>query len=315
MRYEFDPELAPLVPAMSAIPSFHEDPPAARRAIRDLFANAAANPDDSDSVARLDLVVDGDIPVPVRVYRPVENLVQSLPLVLHMHGGAFITGDLDLADSQCAHMCRRLPALVISVDYRLAPEHRYPAAVNDCYAALCWAARMAPQYGADPGRLAVSGESAGGALAAALTLMSRDRNGPRIAYQRLLIPVLDDRCETDSAREMVGAPIFDSVANRGMWPTYLGTGSRDVPSPYAAPARATDLHGLPPAYIQVAEYDPARDEGLEYARRLTQAGVHVELHLVPRAFHGFAMATRSAVARRAASLALAALSANLTGTR
>lgn len=304
----FDPELRAIIGMLPVIPAFHEDPAGARQALRAMFAAAGTPRDDRDQVRRTDTMADG---VPVRIYQPAAAPAGPHPLILHMHGGAFITGDLDTADLQCASLCRKLPAVVVSVDYRLAPEHRYPAGVQDSYTALCWAAGEAEGLGADPARVVVSGESAGAAIAAALTLMSRDRSGPAILYQRLLIPVLDNRCLTTSAQQMTGVPIFDAAANRGMWRAYLGEHEQASPPPYAVPGRAADLTGLPAAFIQAAQFDPARDEAIEYAQRLLHAGVPVELHVVPRAFHGFALAARSAVARRAFALSLAALSAKL----
>jgi acetyl esterase/lipase len=307
MTYKFDPELASLVESLPPMPSFHEDPVRARKVLRGMLAGSA--PPRDDRVRLTDVQVGG---VPVRVYQPATDSAEPVPLIVHMHGGAFITGDLDTADVQCASLSRKLPAVVVSVDYRLAPENPYPAALEDCYTVLTWAYEQAPDLGADPARLVVSGESAGAALAASLSLMARDQSGPPIAYQRLLIPVLDNRCQTQSAREMIAVPIFDAAANRGMWAAYLPPAEQSDPSPYAVPGRAADLSGLPPAFIQVAQFDPARDEAIEYAQRLLHAGVTVELHVVPGAFHGFAMATRSAVARRAFALTLAALTGRFT---
>jgi acetyl esterase/lipase len=179
----------------------------------------------------------------------------------------------------------RLGADVVSVDYRALPEHRFPTGVDDCYAALCWAVGS---LDVDPSKVVVTGGSAGGALAAAVTLMARDRGGPAIAFQALRIPVLDDRGHTASMRAFGGGhPGFNGESSSLMWEQYLGPGAdRSSTSPYAAPARADDLSGLPPAVIQVNGLDPLRDEGIEYAMRLMAAGVAVELYCAPHAFHG-----------------------------
>jgi acetyl esterase/lipase len=180
------------------------------------------------------------------------------------------------------HQC-----VVVSVDYRLAPEHPFPAGPEDCYAGLLWVADNADELGVDLERLVVTGGSAGGALTAAVALMARDRGGPRIAYQALMIPVLDDRLKTPSHHQSEGGPGFNKDGNEGMWLHYLGEDAdREKTSPYAAPARAESLAGLPPAFIQTNGKDPLRDEGIEYALRLLAEGIPVELYNAPGAYHG-----------------------------
>jgi acetyl esterase len=219
--------------------------------------------------------------VRVLIYRPIG--AGALPLVANFHGGAFAmrADHFPAGDARIA----MLGTTLVSVDYRSLPDHTFPLGVEDCYAALCWAVDA---LDVDKHRDAVTGGSAGGALAAAVTLMARDRSGPHIAFQALRIPVLDDRMLTPSMRQFgEGHPGFNAVSADRMWRDYLGA-DRDVKdtSPYAAPARAADLSGLPPAFILVNGLDPLRDEGIEYAMRLMAAGVPVELYCVPGAYHG-----------------------------
>jgi acetyl esterase/lipase len=224
---------------------------------------------------------------------------------VYCHGGGFVLGEIDLFDPVCGGYAANADVIVISVDYRLAPEHPFPAGVEDCYAALLWTAANATDLAVDPAAVAVGGESAGGALAAALALMARDRHGPAIAFQLLANAVLDDRLETVSVRSFTDTPLWNSHQTAIMWDLYLGPERRQV-SPYAAPARATDLSGLPPAYVQTAEFDPLRDEGIAYAQRMLHAGVPVELHNFAGAFHGFD-ALPTAISRAAAAAQDAAL--------
>jgi acetyl esterase/lipase len=178
--------------------------------------------------------------------------------------------------------------VVVSVDYRLAPEHPFPAAVDDCYAGLEWTVSHAAELDIDPDRVGVGGSSAGGALAAAVALMARDRSGPALAVQILNYPVIDDRMDTPSMRSFDATPLWTSGASADMWQHYLGDpDGRGEVSAYAAPGRATDLSSLPPAYVLTAELDPLRDEGIDYARRLMEAAVPTELHTVAGACHGF----------------------------
>jgi acetyl esterase/lipase len=227
--------------------------------------------------------VPGDPPVRVLVYRP-NDVTGALPLVLEIHGGAFCILRADSFPLLCASYAM-LGAVVVSVDYRLAPEHPFPIGAEECYAALCWAVK---ELDIDPGRVVVTGGSAGGALSAAVTLMARDRGGPAIAFQALNIPVLDDRLSTTSMRQFIGEhPGFNGDRAEGMWLHYLGEDAdRSATSAYAAPARAESLAGLPPAFISVNGLDPLRDEGIEYARRLMGDGVPVELYCAPGAYHG-----------------------------
>jgi acetyl esterase/lipase len=225
---------------------------------------------------------DGAPDVRVLTYRPREGTAGTLPLIVNMHGGAFaLRADMFPAiDARLA----LLDAFVVSVDYRIVPDHPFPCGVEDCYAALSWATQHVE---VDPDRVVVTGASAGGALAAAVAMMARDRGGPRLVLQALTIPVLDDRCDTPSMRQYVEAPLFGAPQAVDMWDRYLGADrSSSNVSPYAAPGRAVDLAGLPPAFIQVNGLDPLRDEGIAYAMRLMEAGVPVELYCAPNQHHG-----------------------------
>lgn len=189
---------------------------------------------------------------------------------------------------------------MVSVAYRLAPEHPHPAPFDDCYAGLVWTAEHAAELGIDPDRLVVAGRSAGGGLAAAVALAARDRSGPALIGQFLFCPMLDDRNDTVSARQMVGLGVWDRTANETGWTALLGNarGGPDV-SPYAAPARATDLSGLPPAFIDVGSAETFRDEDAAYALRIWQAGGVADLHVWPGGFHGYARMVPGAQISRA----------------
>jgi len=233
----------------------------------------------------------------VRVYSPVP-LGRRHPAVVFFHGGAFILGDLESEHDRCLRYSAEGQCVVVSVDYRLAPEYRFPAGADDCYSALCWAVENAAELGIDANRLAVAGSSAGGALAASTALMARDRGGPAIALQMLLYPVLDDRMVTASMDKFVDTPVWDSANNAAMWAQYMPTG--ETATLYAAPARADSLAGLPNSYIMTAELDPLRDEAIEYALRLLKEGVSVELHQIAGAYHGFdTRVPDAAISRRA----------------
>jgi acetyl esterase len=297
MSYAFDPELAEMVDLLPV--SDWNDPPAARRALDELTAPFNASVDTSGLTVS-ELLVPGPPgapEIPVRVYAPEERSGPA-PGLLDIHGGGFALGNIDMEHAMAARLVRTLKIVVVAVEYRLAPEHRYPAGLEDCYATLQWMAANAGDLGIDLGRVGVYGQSAGGGLAAALTLLARDRGGPSLCFQFLGIPELDDRLETPSMRQFVDTPLW----NRGnailSWRYYLGDDHGDEVSPYAAPARAGDLTGLPPAYVCTMEFDPLRDEGILYALRLLQAGVPVELHQYPGTFHGSMAVPTAEVSRR-----------------
>ena len=259
--------------------------------------------------------VDDGRSVPVRVYTPSGSGGRPLPGTLYLHGGGFTVGDLDSEHSSAARVAAEAETVVVSVDYRLAPEHPFPAGLDDCYAALLWMTANADELGVDPDRLAVRGASAGGGLAAAVALLARDRSGPALCFQSLAIPELDDRLETPSMVDFVDTPMWNRSRAEQSWQQYLGRppGGSDV-SAYAAPARAVDLSRLPAAYISVCEFDPLRDEGIVYAQRLVQAGVHAELHLYPGTFHGSTQFAEADVSKRMQADDIGALRRGLHGT-
>ncbi|MFE5857605.1 alpha/beta hydrolase [Streptomyces sp. NPDC056500] len=231
--------------------------------------------------------VSGAPKVLVRIYRP-HRVTSLLPAVVWIHGGGFCLGTVDSVHHGAAQAAVGASALVVAVSYRLAPEHPFPAGLDDCWAALEWTAGHTGELGVDPARVAVAGASSGGALAAGLTLLARDRGGPSLCFQHLSTPVLDDRLETASMEAFTDTPVWNRRLAAESWELYLGAGAFDERrSVYAAPARAGDLTGLPPAYISTAGLDPLRDEGLLYGLRLSQAGVPTEVHNFPGAFHAF----------------------------
>jgi acetyl esterase/lipase len=243
----------------------------------------------------------GEAPIPIRIYVPVDGEAGPAPALVFFHGGAFVLGDLYTEELRCLRYAAEARCVVVSVDYRLAPEYPFPAAPEDCFVGLRWTVAHAGDLDIDPARVGVGGSSAGGALAAATALMARDRGGPALAFQLLNYPVIDDRLDTPSMRVFDTTPLWTSGASADMWVYYLGEpNGRGEVSPYAAPGRAADLSGLPPAYVLTAELDPLRDEGIDYARRLMEVGVATELHTVPGAFHGFdIIAANSTVGQRA----------------
>jgi acetyl esterase/lipase len=236
------------------------------------------------------------VQIPMRIYRK-RNLAGALPVLLYFHGGGFFCGDLFSEELQCAHYALNAQCAVVCVAYRLAPEEPFPAALTDCYRALEFLWDESAALNLDRDCIAVGGSSAGANLAAAVALLARDRRGPKICFQMLLIPALDDRLETQSARQFIDVPDFARPEAEVMWRWYLGDEAYDV-SPYAAPARADDLSNLPPSYVLCAGLDPLRDDGLNYAHNLTEAGVATELHLVPSIPHGFASIPSAAISKR-----------------
>jgi len=238
--------------------------------------------------------------VEVSIHLPA-GTTTSRGAILHIHGGGYVAGSAESNAPAHRVLAEALDVVVVSVDYRLAPETRFPGAVEDCYAALSWLVRNAGALGVDPVNIGVMGESAGGGLAAALALLVRDRNELSLAFQHLIYPMIDDRtCIRPDPHPFAGEFVWHAHNNMFGWTALLGVapGSADI-SPYAAAARATDLTGLPPTYIAVGALDLFLEENLDYARRLTRAGVPVELHVYPGAFHAFQFATAATVSKTA----------------
>lgn len=270
-----DPELEAFLALFP--PAQLADPVAERRNFAELAAGIPV-PDVAGMTVE-DRIVPGDPDVPVRIYRPQA----ADAAIVWLHGGGFVMGDLDTEHPWATRIAEASNVTVISVGYRLAPENPFPAALNDALAVVEWTTEHAAELGIDTARIAVGGHSAGGGLAAAVTLRARDGEGPPIRFMLLNQPGLDDRQETWSARNFTDTPWMNRDKVTDIWRHYLGGAPA---SQYAAPARADDLHAMPPTYIATAEFCPNRDEGLAFAMRLMEAGVPVELHQWPGTFHG-----------------------------
>lgn len=315
-RSHVDPELLPLLDAVPTL-TLSANILSAARADPRLPMPA---PDPSSAAVEMTYLKapgrDGAPDAGVIVYRP-PGVDERLPCVLHIHGGGFVMGSAAASEGSHRMVAALLRCVIVTVDYRLAPETVFPGAIEDCYAALAWTFDNAAALGIDPARIGVAGESAGGGLAAALALLARDRGDYPLAFQHLTYPMLDDRtCTIADPHPHTGAFIWTADSNRFGWRALLGAepGGEDV-SPYAAPARATDLARLPPAYITTGGLDLFVDEGLDYARRLMRAGVPVELHVYPGAFHAFQLASTAAVSIQARRDSLAALNRLMSARR
>jgi acetyl esterase/lipase len=282
---DMDTELEAFIPFFP--PADLSDPITARRDLAGL-----TRPVPHTSALRIeDRTVPAEPDVPVRIYCPE----RAQGAVVWLHGGGFVMGDLETEHPWAIRVAEGSGAVVISVGYRRAPEHRFPAALDDAYSVLTWTHEHAADLGIEPDRIAVGGHAAGAGLAAALALLVREWQGPPIRYQLLNQPELDDRQETWSARHFTDTPFMTRDKVAASWGHYLGSAPA---TPYAAPARAADLSGLPPAYIATAEFDPNRDEGLEYGLRLLRAGVPVELHQWLGTFHGSQAVLSAGVSQR-----------------
>lgn len=280
-----DPEIVPVMAAFPLLTLTPEVLPAMRGVL-------GGEVELSDRVERTEHLV-GD--VPVRVHRPV-GVDGPLPCMVSIHGGGYVLGSYDMDDATFDEWCPALGMVGVSVEYRLAPETPYPGPLEDCYAALKWAFDEAESLGIDRGKIGIRGVSAGGGLTAGLALLARDRGEVAVAFQLLDCPMLDDRMATPSIQHD-GLPVWTRESNEFGWRSYLGDlyGTDDVPYT-AAPARAEDLTGLPPAFVSVGSVDGFHDEDVTYALRLNQAEVPTELHVYPGAGHAYQAAVGSRIA-------------------
>ncbi|GIE48999.1 esterase [Amorphoplanes nipponensis] len=308
-RHLIDPEVAvPLEGLLEALPGGFNaiaDIVARRATVQAMFA--AIEVPENPNVTNEDRTVPGppgEPDITVRIYRP-RDATGARPGIYFIHGGGMIMGDVAGEDPTATLLCDEVGAVVVSVEYRLAPEHPHPAPVEDCYAGLVWTAAHAAELGIDPDRLALYGGSAGGGLAIATALIARDRGGPALRFMMPIYPMIDDRNETASSHEITDIGIWDRAGNIEAWDWYLGGKEADQ---YAAPARAEDLTGLPPAFIDVGAVDLFRDEDIAFAQRLMAAGVPTELHVHPGSYHAAeTFAAEAALSRRTWALRTDAL--------
>ena len=280
-----DPQAKSLLDQIAAMggPQLHQmSVPEARQAIAALATMQAQPPAVGE-------VSDRTIPgpageIPVRVYVPQGTA--PFPVLVYYHGGGWVIGSLDTHDATCRALANQAGCVVVSVDYRLAPEHKFPAAAEDAYAAAAWAAAHAAALRGDSSRVAIGGDSAGGNLAAAVALMARDRGGPPLVFQLLVYPATDARRDTPSYVQNADGYFLTADMMQWFWNHYLARPS-DGDDAYASPLRAADVSGLPPALVITAEFDPLRDEGEAYANRLREAGVSARTSRYDGMIHGF----------------------------
>ena len=275
---------------------------AARRASGLQVIAATPKPDQPDVVADEMHAPSafGAKPIRILTYRPIKP-EGRLPVILHVHGGGFVMGAPEMKDAENRQLASELQCAIFSVDYRLAPEAPHPAPLEDIYSVLVWLNANAERLGLDAARIGIKGESGGGGFAAGAALYARDQPGPKFAFQHLIYPMIDDRTAVrKDLHPHVGEFVWTQTSNYFGWRSLLGAepGSANV-SPYAAAARASDVSGLPPTYISVGGLDLFLEEDLVYADRLSRAGVPVEFHIYPRAYHGFYQAVNARVTRQA----------------
>ncbi len=305
----FDDELAPVLEAMAADPQpplSRESIPAGRDSAATLFPSAeqviGELPIDAE-----DRIIPGpagapDLEVTILTPRGHDRTRPALPVLYNIHGGGMVVGHRSWETGRLVQLVDELGVIAVNVEYRLAPENPYPAGVEDCYAGIVWLAEHAAELGADPERIVVMGGSAGGGFSAAVALLARDRGGPTLAGQLLLCPMIDNTNTTVSSRQYAGIGTWTREANLLAWECVLGEElafSEEAPQ-YAAPTRATDLSGLPHAYIEVGAAEPFRDEDVEYASRIWAVGGQAELHVWSGGFHGFDMYAPGSELARAA---------------
>jgi acetyl esterase/lipase len=305
-RYLVDPDLLEVFDTLPRIEFSAELLPAIRAGGLPLQMDPVAV--DVDVARRKVPGPQGAPEVEIAIYTP-RNRSGAMPCIFHIHGGGYVVGTTAALEPIHRSLAAAAGCCIVSVEYRLAPETRFPGAIEDCYAALSWLFAQAGSLGVDGARVGVMGESAGGGLAAALALLARDRREHKLTFQHLIYPMLDDRtCVTRSPHPFAGEFLWTPHNNSFGWSSLLGVapGSQDV-SPYAAAARATDLSGLPPTFISTGALDLFVEEDMEYARRLNRAGVPVELHVYAGAYHAFDVLTNAPIAAAAKRDSLAAL--------
>ena len=303
-KHLLDPQLLPSIEAMP-IATFTAD---TIESIRSAMSQTAVLGDAAaQGVSREEVYIptNGGPDVRCLLYRPLKSS-GTHPGYLHIHGGGYLIGSPEMADTSNIDICAELDALVLSVDYRLAPEHPIPAPLDDCYAALAWLDKNTEELNIDPARIAVGGESAGGGLAAALALKARDAGAYRICHQHLTYPMLDDRTGTQEAPgdPLVGEFVWTRTSNQFGWDSYLGEATRAAPQ---VPARSDSLAGLPSTWLLTGALDLFRDENIAYANRLMADGVATELAVFAGACHGFQMSPQSDLTLRYNKDFLAAL--------
>jgi acetyl esterase/lipase len=299
-RHLLDPELVAGLEVLPVFPEFTAETLPQIRALMQEFAKLQLELPPVEGIAISEERVPGPAGAPdvrVVIYRPVKA-ERQLPVFFHIHGGGLILGTPELTRAGSIEIAKSYQSIVVSVDYRLAPETPFTGPIEDCFAAFQWLTANAKALGIDAKRIVIGGESAGGGLAAALAILARDRGAAPIACQMLVYPMLDDRSGTAYEHRHVGEFVWTRSSNDYGWRSYLGRtpGGKDV-SPYAAPARLEDFRGLPPAFIATGALDLFLEEDLDYARRLIRAGVPTEMHVYPGVFHAFDMIVDSQVAQ------------------
>jgi|APHM01.1.fsa_nt_gi Esterase/lipase len=267
-----------------------DDLPASRERIRDAMEMMTDTEETLKTVHTKEISIPGPTDaeqLQLRVHSPADT-TGPFPCVYWIHGGGMVIGSAEEEDATAHRLADELNCVVVAPEYRLAPEHPYPSPVDDCYAGVNWVSENATELNIDDSRVAIAGPSAGGGLAAGVALRARDEGEPELCFQLLIYPMLDDRNETVSSKQVTDIGIWDREMNIEAWDAYLGdrSGSDEIPS-YAAPARSSDLSGLPPTFLDVGTHDAFRDETTAYARQLTASGVETECHLWSGGFHAY----------------------------
>lgn len=280
-----DPQAAALLQQLEELggPALHELTPAEARKAMAAMVEVRGNPEPVAEI-RDEAVPGPGGEIPVRVYTPQGE--GPFPALVYYHGGGWVIGDRDMVEPACTRLANRAGAVVVSVDYRLAPEHKFPAAVIDAFAAAQWVADNAADLGIDPARVGVGGDSAGGNLAAVTAILARDSGGPELAFQLLIYPATDYSFDTPSHRENGEGYLLTTETMRWFWDHYLGSEAEGT-DVRASPLRVADASRLPPAFVLTAEFDPLRDEGEAFAERLHEAGNPVTLRRYDGQIHGF----------------------------